>query len=53
MLDTAGVRFLDDITVEDFTAQVPARVQFVKDARELAAAVQTLTRRRPIPPATV
>ena len=43
MLDTAGVRFLDDITVEDFTAQVPARVQFVKDVRELAAAVQTLT----------
>jgi putative radical SAM enzyme (TIGR03279 family) len=42
MLDTAGVRFLDDITVEDFTSQVPARVRFVKDARELAAAVQTL-----------
>ncbi len=43
MLDTAGVRFLDDVTVEDFAARVPARVQFVKDASALAGAIRTLS----------
>jgi NifB/MoaA-like Fe-S oxidoreductase len=42
MLDTAGVRFLDDVTVEGFTAQAPARIQFVKDAAALAAAIRAL-----------
>jgi putative radical SAM enzyme (TIGR03279 family) len=42
MLDTAGVRFLDDVTVDDFATQAPARVQFVKDAPALAAAIRPL-----------
>ncbi|HEX6542395.1 MAG TPA: DUF512 domain-containing protein [Ktedonobacterales bacterium] len=42
MLDNAGKRFLDDVTVEDFRAQAPARVTFARNADELAAAVRSL-----------
>ncbi|MEO7000332.1 MAG: DUF512 domain-containing protein [Ktedonobacterales bacterium] len=43
MLDTAGTRFLDDITLDDFRARVRPRVVFAKTAEELRAAVTTLT----------
>ncbi|HUY78197.1 MAG TPA: DUF512 domain-containing protein [Ktedonobacterales bacterium] len=46
MLDTAGARFLDDMTVADFRAQIRPRVVFAKTASELRDA---LTR----PPATL
>ncbi len=43
MLDNEGTRFLDDITVEDFKAQlVPARVEFVRNAQETVDAVRAL-----------
>jgi putative radical SAM enzyme (TIGR03279 family) len=45
MLDNAGTKFLDDVTVEDFHARVPARAVFARDAAELAAAVAELARR--------
>ena len=39
MLDNAGVRFLDDVTLAEFTAQVTPRVVFAKTAAELRAAI--------------
>lgn len=42
MLDNAGERFLDDMTVENFKARVPARVEFARSAEELAALIQSL-----------
>ena len=42
MLDNAGKRFLDDVTVEDFRAQAPAPVTFARTADEIVAAVQSL-----------
>lgn len=42
MLDNAGKRFLDDVTVEDFRAQAPTRVTFARTADEIAEAVRTL-----------
>jgi putative radical SAM enzyme (TIGR03279 family) len=42
MLDNAGKRFLDDVTVEDFRAQAPARVTFARTADEIAGAVRAL-----------
>ena len=42
MLDNAGTRFLDDVTLEDFRAQAPAPVTFARTAEEIAAAVRTL-----------
>jgi putative radical SAM enzyme (TIGR03279 family) len=48
MLDNAGKRFLDDVTVEDFRAQLPARVDFMKTADELAAGVTSLAEREPV-----
>ena len=42
MLDNAGARFLDDVTVEDFAAHAPAPVAFARGAAEL---VDALTRR--------
>ncbi|WIG61979.1 MAG: Fe-S oxidoreductase, related to NifB/MoaA family with PDZ N-terminal domain [Ktedonobacterales bacterium] len=42
MLDNAGKRFLDDVTIEDFIARAPGRVVFARDAAALAAAVCTL-----------
>jgi hypothetical protein len=42
MLDNAGARFLDDVTVEDFRAQAPAPVTFARAADEIATAVRSL-----------
>ena len=42
MLDNAGVRFLDDMTLEEFTAAVRPRVVFAKTAAELRAGVASL-----------
>lgn len=42
MLDNAGKRFLDDVTVEDFRAQAPAPVTFARTAEEMAGAIRTL-----------
>ncbi|HET9979616.1 MAG TPA: DUF512 domain-containing protein, partial [Ktedonobacterales bacterium] len=42
MLDNAGARFLDDVTLEDFRAQAPAPVTFARTAEEIATAVRTL-----------
>ena len=35
MLDNAGKRFLDDVTVDDFRAQAPTRVTFARTADEI------------------
>ncbi len=43
MLDNEGVRFLDDITVEEFKARLPARVEFVRNAQETIDAIRSLT----------
>jgi putative radical SAM enzyme (TIGR03279 family) len=43
MLDNAGARFLDDLTVAEFERRVPARVVFAKTAAELVAALNTIT----------
>jgi putative radical SAM enzyme (TIGR03279 family) len=43
MLDNAGVRFLDDMTVEEFREQVTPQVIFAKTADEIVAALNTLT----------
>jgi len=43
MLDNEGVRFLDDMTVEDFKAKLsPARVEFVRNAQETIDSVRAL-----------
>ncbi|MBV9229669.1 MAG: DUF512 domain-containing protein, partial [Chloroflexi bacterium] len=42
MLDNEGVRFLDDVTVDDFKAQIPARVEFVRNAQETIEAIRSL-----------
>jgi putative radical SAM enzyme (TIGR03279 family) len=42
MLDNAGERFLDDVTVADFTARAPARVEFARNAHELGELMQRL-----------
>src|SRR5204863_8823247 len=34
MLDNEGARFLDDITVEEFRASLPARAEFMRNAQE-------------------
>jgi putative radical SAM enzyme (TIGR03279 family) len=41
MLDNAGARFLDDMTVEEFRAQAPAPVVFAKTADEIVTALNT------------
>jgi putative radical SAM enzyme (TIGR03279 family) len=41
MLDNAGARFLDDMTVEEFRAQITPQVIFAKTADEIAAALNT------------
>jgi putative radical SAM enzyme (TIGR03279 family) len=44
MLDNDGLRFLDDLTVEEFKAQLaPARVEFVRNAQETVDAIRSLT----------
>jgi NifB/MoaA-like Fe-S oxidoreductase len=43
MLDNDGRRFLDDVTVEEFKAQLaPARVEFVRNAQETIDALRSL-----------
>jgi putative radical SAM enzyme (TIGR03279 family) len=42
MLDNAGARFLDDMTVEEYRAQIPAQVVFAKTADEIVAAISSL-----------
>jgi putative radical SAM enzyme (TIGR03279 family) len=42
MLDNEGKRFLDDITIEAFKAQIPARVEFVRNAQETIEAIRSL-----------
>ncbi len=42
MLDNEGVRFLDDMTVEEFKAQLPTRVEFVRNAQETIEAIRSL-----------
>ncbi|MGH2517804.1 MAG: DUF512 domain-containing protein [Ktedonobacterales bacterium] len=44
LLDNAGSRFLDDVTVEEFQARAPAQVIFAKTADDLAAAARSLCR---------
>ncbi len=47
MLDNAGKRFLDDMTVEEFQEAVPAKAVFVKSVKELAGEVGALAVRYP------
>jgi putative radical SAM enzyme (TIGR03279 family) len=42
MLNNDGTLFLDDMTVEDFKAQVPTRVEFVRNAQEAIEAIRSL-----------
>jgi putative radical SAM enzyme (TIGR03279 family) len=43
MLDNDGVRFLDDMSVEDFKARLsPARVEFVRNAQETIDSLRSL-----------
>ena len=42
MLDNEGKRFLDDVSVEEFKAAVPARVAFVRNAQETIEAIREL-----------
>lgn len=42
MLDNEGTRFLDDVTVSDFKAQVPTRSEFVRNTQEAIEAVRSL-----------
>lgn len=42
MLDNEGVRFLDDITVDEFKARLPVRAEFVRNAPETIDAIWSL-----------
>ena len=42
MLDNAGERFLDDITVEAFKTRLPVRAEFVRNAQETIEAIRAL-----------
>ncbi len=42
MLDNEGVRFLDDMTVDEFKQQAPTRAEFVKNAQETIEAIRSL-----------
>ncbi len=42
MLDNEGVRFLDDMTVEEFKANLPVRAEFVRNAQETIEAIRSL-----------
>src|SRR5258706_4962872 len=42
MLDNEGVRFLDDMTVEDFKARLGVRAEFVRNAQETIEAIRSL-----------
>ncbi len=43
MLDNEGIRFLDDITVDEFKARLPVRAEFVCNAQETIEAIRSLT----------
>ncbi len=47
MLDNAGERFLDDITVGEFKERLPVRTEFVRNAQETIEAIRSLA--APIP----
>ena len=40
MLDNAGKRFLDDVTIEDFQQRAPTQTVFARSAQEIVAAIQ-------------
>jgi putative radical SAM enzyme (TIGR03279 family) len=42
MLDNEGTRFLDDMAVDEFKAQLSTRVEFVRNAQETVDAVRSL-----------
>src|SRR5437762_94317 len=42
MLDNEGVRFLDDMTVDEFKTRLPARAEFVRNAQETIDAIRSL-----------
>ena len=42
MLDNEGVRFLDDMTVEEFKSQLVVRAEFVRNAQETIEAIHSL-----------
>jgi len=42
MLDNEGMRFLDDMTVEEFKASLPVRAEFVRNAQETIEAIRSL-----------
>jgi putative radical SAM enzyme (TIGR03279 family) len=42
MLDNAGERFLDDITVAEFKERLPVRAEFVRNAQETIEAIRSL-----------
>jgi putative radical SAM enzyme (TIGR03279 family) len=47
LLDNAGLRFLDDVTVEDFQTALTPRVAFAQSAADIVAAVTSLTAATP------
>ncbi len=42
MLDNEGMRFLDDITVEEFKSRLAVRAEFVRNAQETVEALRSL-----------
>ncbi len=48
MLDNEGTRFLDDVPVEEFKAEVPAHVTFVRNAQETIEAIRELAGVAPV-----
>ncbi len=42
MLDNEGVRFLDDMTVEEFKSELPVRAEFARNAQETIEAIRSL-----------
>ena len=42
MLDNEGVRFLDDMTLDEFKTRLPARAEFVRNAQETIDAIRSL-----------
>jgi len=42
MLNNEGVRFLDDLTVDEFKQRVPVQVEFVRNAQETIEAIRLL-----------
>ena len=46
MLDNEGLRFLDDMTVDEFKQRVPVRAEFVRNAQETIEAINSAPSRR-------